>query len=385
MKYSHHSFPTYTVEVEASTFQGKGNVTEHHLMLHVTDAFKPYTHQLESLHQALQEMLDTVYGGQAIPVLKRYFLSDASNQTEALQQALQSQAPCAVSIVQQSPLDGSKVALWVYLQEGMGSLATSADGTTHTLQHNGYEHLWTVCRPDRSENSELQTSRLLENYEADLQARGCHIADNCVRTWFFVRDVDVNYGGVVKGRKDNFNTVGLTQQTHYIASTGIEGRHADHSVKVLLDAYAVKGIKPEQMTYLYAPTHLNPTYEYGVTFERGVCMEYGDRKQLYISGTASIDNKGHVLHVGDIVAQTERMWENVEKLLEERHCTFDDLAQAIVYLRDVADYPIVKQMYEKRLPGVPITIVLAPVCRPSWLIEMECIAIKENNSPYPAL
>ena len=34
-------------------------------------------------------------------------------------------------------------------------------------------------------------------------------------------------------------------------------------------------------------------------------------------------------------------------------------------------------------PGIPTVITLAPVCRPTWLIEMECIAIKEcENAQY---
>jgi enamine deaminase RidA (YjgF/YER057c/UK114 family) len=180
---------------------------------------------------------------------------------------------------------------------------------------------------------------------------------------------------MVKARKENFARQGLTEQTHYIASTGIEGRVGNPAAHVLLDAYAVGGIQNGQMDYLYALAHLNPTCEYGVTFERGVSVRYGDRKQLYISGTASIDNKGLVLHVGDVAAQTRRMWENVGKLLEEGGAGFGDVVQMIVYLRDAADCPVVKKMFDGQFPGIPKQYVLAPVCRPAWLIEMECIAL----------
>ena len=50
----------------------------------------------------------------------------------------------------------------------------------------------------------------------------------------------------------------------------------------------------------------------------------------------------------------------------------------IVYLRDPSDYDAVKAMYDEKFPNVPKVIVLAPVCRPTWLIEMECIAVKKN-------
>lgn len=97
---------------------------------------------------------------------------------------------------------------------------------------------------------------------------------------------------VVKARNaEVFVTQNLTEKTHYIASTGIGGRHADPKVLVQMDTYAVAGLKPEQIHFLYAPTHLNPTYEYGVSFERGTYVDYGDRRQVFISGTASINNK----------------------------------------------------------------------------------------------
>ena len=217
-----------------------------------------------------------------------------------------------------------------------------------------------------------------------LAEQGANLADHCIRTWFFVQNVDVNYAGVVKARNEVFATQNLTNQTHFIASTGIEGRHANSKVLVQMDAYAVDGICNEQVRYLYAPTHLNPTYEYGVSFERGTSVDYGDRRQVFISGTASINNRGEIVHPGDIRKQTLRMWENVEKLLEEAGMTMEHCAQIIVYLRDTADYKLVSQMFAERFPVIPTVITLAPVCRPTWLIEMECIAIKENSNPQYA-
>lgn len=137
---------------------------------------------------------------------------------------------------------------------------------------------------------------------------------------------------------------------------------------------------------LYAPTHLNPTYEYGVTFERGVAVAYGDRKQIYISGTASIDNQGEIVYPGDILKQTARMIENIEVLLKEAGADLNDIMQSIVYLRDAADYQPVRKYLQTCHPELPHIIVLAPVCRPGWLIETECIAVtREENKKFRAL
>jgi enamine deaminase RidA (YjgF/YER057c/UK114 family) len=59
--------------------------------------------------------------------------------------------------------------------------------------------------------------------------------------------------------------------------------------------------------------------------------------------------------------------------------TMDNAAQLIVYLRDGSDFEKVKEMFSQKYPNIPTVFTLAPVCRPSWLIEMECMAIKANT------
>lgn len=255
----------------------------------------------------------------------------------------------------------------------------------YEVKHGSYRHLWMAGACNQALNSEYQMRLLFNDYVMQLSENGCSLANNCIRTWIFVQNVDVNYAGVVKARNEVFVTQNLTDKTHFIASTGIAGRHANPKVLVQMDAYAVDGICEEQVHYLYAPTHLNPTYEYGVSFERGTYIDYGDRRHVFISGTASINNKGEVMYSGDIRKQTFRMWENVETLLKEADCTFDHVGHLLVYLRDIADYTVVRDMFEKRFPSIPKVYLLAPVCRPGWLVEMECMAVKPiNDDRYPA-
>jgi enamine deaminase RidA (YjgF/YER057c/UK114 family) len=284
---------------------------------------------------------------------------------------------CAMSFIQQPPLDGSKAAVWIYLTEAE---SIKKEGDTAIVRNNGYEHFWQMGKYETQGNSYTQTQMLLYNYEEMLENHDMTIERNCIRTWFFVRDVDILYKGMVEARKANFFSQGMTENTHFIASTGIGGVPQDTRSILVLDTYAIKGIANNQQHYLYARTHLNPTSEYGVTFERGAVIEYGDRKHVIISGTASINNKGEVVHAGDIVKQTHRMWENVETLLKEGGATYNDVMQIIVYLRDTSDYNMVKKMFEEKFPQTPYVITLAPVCRPKWLVEMECMAVIPNST-----
>lgn len=348
----------------------EGGVDEHHALIRIIQPMLSFCEQRDNILTALRELTEGQLPG-ARPVFLRFFLSDAANQSGLLTEALADFPPCACSIIEQPPLDGTKIALWVYLQTQV-TPRSFPEGLTG-IEHNGYVHLWggSACRPGT--DSHEQTRRLLEDYATALEDNGGRLADNCIRTWFFVQNIDVNYAGVVKARNEVFLHQGLTRDTHFIASTGIAGRNADPSLCVQLDTYAVTGLVPEQVHHLYASTHLNRTYEYGVSFERGTYVDYGDRRQVFISGTASIDNRGQIVHAGDIRQQTERMWENVEALLKEAGMNYDDIGQMIVYLRDPGDYQTVEHLFNARFPNMPRVTVLAPVCRPGWLIEMECM------------
>lgn len=358
--------------VQMASFEGKEGCGEYHLLARVS-LEGSFQQQLDLLHNALDKAVEDECKG-AVPVFIRYFLSDISNQAELLYKSLEGHLNCAVSVIGQPPLDGSKVAVWVYLVTDAENIRL--EDSLWSADYLGHAHLWLGSASEEEGDSEIQTARLLDSYDEALKAQGCDIAGNCIRTWLFVQDVDVNYAGVVVGRRNKFAQIGLTENTHYIASTGIAGSNEFRDSSVTMDAYAVKDISPEQITYLKGSTHLNPTHEYGVTFERGTAVDYEDRRHIFISGTASIDNKGEILHPGDVCRQTGRMWENVEVLLAEAGAGFDDVAQMIVYLRDIADYQAVRKMYEARFPNHPKVFLWASVCRPGWLVEMECIAVK---------
>ena len=368
-------------KAEVFSFTEAGGVKEYHVMLHVTDSTLPFQQQLDAVLDAYHDIITNTLPG-AVTVFKRFFLSDSANQADDVAAADNSE--CAKSIIQQAPLDGTKIGLWAYLMTDVDTRLLQSE--LYEACHGAYRHLWNASAHNLAANSEYQTRLLFNEYIMQLLQEGCTLANNCIRTWLFVNDVDLNYGGVVRARNQVFFTQGLTNDTHFIASTGIGGRQQDPNVLTQMDNYAIAGIKPEQIRYLYAPTHLNRTSDYGVSFERGTRVDYGDRCHVFISGTASINNKGEVIHSKDVIKQTHRMWENVEALLSEAECTFDDVSHIIVYLRDSSDYAVVSRLFQERFPDKPYIIVQASVCRPNWLIEMECMAVKKTaNAAFEAL
>ena len=359
-----------------------GHAAEFHAIVELDAGFSDDKEQFLLLEEAVRRLSKRPEMKGATLVWKHFFVSDAINQSPCLTASAQE----VVSIVQQPPLNGSKACLWLYFVED-AQLSNDLDGDI-CMKQSHYTHLFHTQLHERSVadarsplmplpmSIEHQTKLIFDRYSQSLSRYGCTLERNCIRTWIFVQDVDVQYAGMVAARRAYFEREGLTPQTHFIASTGIEGRYIYPDVLVLMDAYAIAGIQQEQIRYLQAPTHLNPTYEYGVTFERGTSIDYGDRRHIFISGTASINNRGEIVHPLDVEKQTARTFENVQALLAEAEATMTDVAYLIIYLRDTADYAVVKRFMDIHHPTIPYLMVLAPVCRPGWLVEVECMAIK---------
>ena len=296
----------------------------------------------------------------------KVFLSDILNQydtlkTSPLYRDCLAQHPC--TIIGQAPADGSKIAL-------LAEAGHNADGFR-------FQSLRLSDGEAQGVSSYLQTLTLFERYIQSLKGTGMNIRDNLVRTWIYVADIDVNYDGVVRARNDVFRRYGLTTATHYVASTGIGGYSETRHATVAIDFLSLPGVGPNQLKYLQALDHLNPTHEYGVAFERGTRLTLPYREIYYISGTASIDKQGQVLYLGDVERQTARLLENIRALLADGEAQMSDIRYFVVYLRDYADRKTVGRYLDSHHPGIPYVLLHAKVCRPQWLVEMECMAEKD--------
>jgi len=373
--------------VRVSRFQGQSGVAEYHLAVRPTE-YGSIDHQLEWVWRAYRNALDSIGLDAGTALLRRFFCSDLSNQAAALEarpfsNPRHADEPCAVSWVRQPSVPPAKVALWAYHVSDPGSkLDKALEDASLTLRRGGLSHHWTTGLTCPTADTPYdQTRGIFERYDAFLRARDMSLADNVIRTWFFVQNVDVNYQGFAAARREFFATRGLTPDTHFIASTGIEGAHADVAAKVVMDAYAISGLRPEQIEFLAALDHLSPTHIYGVTFERGASVAYRDRKHIIISGTASIDHEGKILHPGDVSRQLDRTLENVEALLKQAGANLKDLCMLIVYVRDLSDHAFAWQKTQERFGDAPIVFAVAPVCRPGWLIEVEGQAIVPASNP----
>jgi enamine deaminase RidA (YjgF/YER057c/UK114 family) len=133
---------------------------------------------------------------------------------------------------------------------------------------------------------------------------------------------------------------------------------------------------------------LNEAFDYAKpsSFSRGLRLDIKGVTILLISGTASVDDQGRTIHVGDFRAQTWRTYQNITKLLEAEGATWKDIVRTTCYLRDIErDYEAFNEIrtqffQEQGLNPLPAsTGIQAILCRPDLLIEIEAIAIFESD------
>ncbi|HET9112781.1 MAG TPA: Rid family hydrolase [Burkholderiales bacterium] len=376
--------------IARKSFSGANAGNEHFISVEAA-AGLAFSDQLEIVQRRYAQAVESLGLSPQSAVFRRIFLSDVLNQADLVHKSMLVAEtpgdPVAVSIVQQPPLSGAKIALLAYHIESPGSFVKQRISPQHVvIEKNGLGHLWSTRLCTGASDSSPppvteQTRQAFTGLIDTLSELGGTLRDHCIRTWIYLRNVDVFYQGMVDSRTELFEEQGLTADTHYIASTGIEGACAHRSDLVMMDAYSVLGMAPQQMSFLNDFDHLCATKDYNVTFERGTRIAYADRAHHFISGTASIDTAGRVVHPGDVLKQLELALTNVDALLRAGAAGLDDMMHLLVYLRDPTDYASVRQYLSARFPDLPILIVQGAVCRPDWLIEVECIAMVAHDEP----
>ncbi|MCK4636006.1 MAG: hypothetical protein KAT32_04010 [Candidatus Moranbacteria bacterium] len=131
-------------------------------------------------------------------------------------------------------------------------------------------------------------------------------------------------------------------------------------------------------------------------WERAKAIVYENRDvRIYVSGTASVRGKKkgeageEVIGVGDVVKQVHVTLENIELLISQENLNnsgiqvnkkvdLHNLVSARVYVKNEEDFEKVIEICEEYFSDdLPITYVIADVCRPDWLMEIEGIAKTE--------
>lgn len=231
-------------------------------------------------------------------------------------------------------------------------------------------------QPDRRE----QTARMFDTINRILLSQGFEYK-NVVRTWIYLSDILDWYADFNKVRTGKYrefdiipaNSVPSEIDRFYLpASTGIGGKNPVDTWGTS-DVLAVAG---DVQIDVLPGIQQKSAYRYGSAFSRGICIRERDHRQVLVSGTASIDDRGNSLYPDNIEGQIARTLEVVASLLDEGGTTPTDIKSATVFFKRPDDLSVFHKVAERfGLSDLPAVYTIADICREELLFEMDAQAV----------
>jgi enamine deaminase RidA (YjgF/YER057c/UK114 family) len=237
-------------------------------------------------------------------------------------------------------------------------------------------------------NKNAQSEAMFHQAERLLRAQGSAFQD-VVRTWIYISDILDWYDDFNTVRNQCYSEYGFIRNAEQVqpeeiylpASTGIEGRNPLGRAAVM-DVLAVHN-SPHSTTKV-RPIHgtiQKSPYRYGSAFSRAVVIEDAQSKLILLSGTASIDDEGRSVFVGDPAAQMKQTMNVVSALIAPEGATLRDLCEATVFLKRRQDFSTFQKIAEETgISNAPSVPVVADVCRDELLFEIDAAFIIEKQS-----
>jgi enamine deaminase RidA (YjgF/YER057c/UK114 family) len=123
------------------------------------------------------------------------------------------------------------------------------------------------------------------------------------------------------------------------------------------------------------PPSLNPTNG----FTHVVAATGGTT--IYVSGQVSVNERAEVIGVGDLRAQVERVFANLDAALAAAGATFHDVVKITYFVVDLKPEHVVhirevrRKYLDAQNPPASSLVGVAALVVPEWLIEIELVAV----------
>ena len=251
-------------------------------------------------------------------------------------------------------------------------IGQTAHGVLSEDEWGRYVLLKGVFPTDLADAPMRQALSAFENLEGELETVGMDFS-HVVRTWLYADHILDWYADLNRARDAFYRAKGVYGR--YIpASTGI-GWSNGGGARIVMGAFAAQAKTPGGVTVEALPSPLQcPALEYGSSFSRAAEVRTPGWRRVIVSGTASIAPRSHdVAHVDDVVRQIDCTMKAVAAIYESRGLSWKDVTGALVYLKD-GSYLSVWEDWLAAHPDYPrahARSIVADVCRPEWLFEIE--------------
>lgn len=227
-----------------------------------------------------------------------------------------------------------------------------------------------VLPPDPKRPRAEQARDLFLRLEQALQREGMTF-EHVVRTWFHLDSILDWYDEFNAARTAFFRACDIYRGV-VPASTGVGMPNASGAAI----AGGLLAMKPHttRVGVTAQPSPLQcPALDYRSDFSRAVEVRTPNGRHLYISGTASIDQKGNTVFRDDVDAQIRWTMTVVHALLASRGLSWNrNVTRAIAYFPDLRDAPrFAAYCHANGLTGPRVPAVQATICRADLLFEIE--------------
>ena len=104
---------------------------------------------------------------------------------------------------------------------------------------------------------------------------------------------------------------------------------------------------------------------------------------IYISGQIPLDQEMNVVGKNDIAAQTERVYENLKKVIEDAGGTMTNIVMLNIYCTDIEAFDketrhLRKRYFGNYYPGIT-AVEVKRLYRPDFMIEIEAVAVLDGE------
>ena len=104
----------------------------------------------------------------------------------------------------------------------------------------------------------------------------------------------------------------------------------------------------------------------------------GPAKMVYISGQIAFDKDGAVVGPGDMKAQAEQVFKNLQAALGAAGAKFSDVVKMNTFITDMSQAPAVREVrarYFGETTPASTLVQVAGLVRPELLLEIEVVAV----------
>ena len=286
-----------------------------------------------------------------------------------------------------TPINGNGltgVQLWG-IQPGDETRVSTVSGPSapgRCLEGPGFRLLYLPAMRGTLDNGQLapnvsaQAERTFHNGEAALRHFGMDFG-NVIRTWIYMDRILDWYGEFNRVRTHFFRErdVGGGDR-RFPASTGIRGRTDGEEISIDILALDRAPDSDIEAAPLMTSRRQERAFDYGSAFSRALGLDLGGRQTVFVSGTASIAPSGETLYQGAPDAQIVQTLMSIAALLDAVGATLDDICLATLFCKTPEIYDAYQEAVRLlRLPQLPIVPMVADVCRPELLVEIEAVAV----------